>query len=157
MFDVPVDVWYLWVGAAAASLALLGTAVGLPTAPPPDAAAVADTVDSVAASPYSAVGEHPLTADSIRLGPRTVALGAGGAGGATARARFAYGPVVPVRDGPLRPVLTGTSPAREFETSAAFGRAVAAARDRDPAWRPAPDQLLVRHVTWGGIDVTLVG
>lgn len=154
MFDVPVDAWYLWLGAAMASLALLGSALGLPTTPAPDAAAVADTVDTVAASPYAAVSEHPLTADEIKLTVRTVALGADGA---TGRARFAYGPVVPVRNGPLRSVLVGTPPERTFESPTAFGRAVETARGRDPAWRPAPDRLLVRRVTWGGVDVTLVG
>lgn len=154
MFDVPVDAWYLWLGAATASLALLGSALALPTTPAPDAASVADTVDSVAASPYAAVGEHPLTADEIKLTGRTVALGTDGA---TGRARFAYGPVVPVRNGPLRTVLVGTPPQRAFESPETFGRAVESARDRDPAWRPAPDRLLVRRVTWGGVDVTLVG
>lgn len=154
MFDVPVDAWYLWLGVAAASLAVLGSALGLPTAPPPDAAAVADTVDSVAASPYAGVGEHPIDADEMRLDARTVALGTDGG---VARARFAYGPVVPVREGPLRAVLVGATPERAFASPAAFERAVVAARERDPAWRPAPDRLLVRRVSWGGVDVTLVG
>lgn len=154
MFDAPVDAWYLWLGVAAASLTALGAAVGLPSAPPPDAAAAAGTVDSVAASPYAAIAEHPLAADELRLGPRSIALrGDGG----VARARFAYGPVVPVRDGPLGVVLDGRPPREAFQSREAFERAVEGARDRDPVWRPAPDSLQVRRISWGEEGVTLVG
>lgn len=156
MFGVPVESWYLWVGLAAVGAALVGVAVELPRTAPPDATAVAATVDGVAASPYDAVGEHPLRADAVRLTARRVALRRDGT---TARAEFAFGPVVPVPpgDGPLRRVLRGGTPADRFESPAAFEAAAGRARERDPAWRPAPDRLTVRRVSWGGVDATLVG
>ena len=156
MFGLPIDSWYVWVGLAAVSAALVGVAVELPTARPPDAAAVAATVDGVAASPYDAVGEHPLRADDVRLSARRIALRRDGT---TARAEFAFGPVVPVPpgDGPLRGVLYGSSPAERFGSRAAFEVAVERARTRDPDWRPAPDRLTVRRVSWRGVDATLVG
>lgn len=154
MFDVPVDAWYLWIGVGTASLVVLGSALGLPARPPPDAAAAAATVDSVAASPYAAVAEHPLSAREIRLRPDGIGLRTDGG---AAHARFAYGPVVPVRAGPLRAVLVGTPPDRRFESPGEFERAIGTAREREPTWEPAPDRLLVRRVTWGGVDGTLVG
>ena len=156
MFGLPVESWYLWIGLAAASAALVGVAVELPTTAPPDASAVAATVDGVAASPYDAVGEHPLRADAVRLSARRVALERDGA---TARAAFSFGPVVPVPpgDGPLRRVLRGDPPSGRFDSPDAFRAAAEAARERDPSWRPAPDRLTVRRVSWRGVDATLVG
>ncbi|MEF8841626.1 MAG: hypothetical protein V5A62_08370 [Haloarculaceae archaeon] len=156
MFGLPVESWYLWVGLAAASAALIGIAVELPRTTPPDAAAVAATVDGVAASPYDAVGEHPIRADAVRLSARGAALRRDGA---TDRAEFSFGPVVPVPpgDGPLRRVLDGNSTAERFDSPAAFAAATERARERDPTWRPAPDRLTVRRVSWRGVDATLVG
>ena len=156
MFGPPIDSWYVWVGLAAVSAALVGVAAELPTTTPPDAAAAATTVDGVAASPYAAVGEHPLRADAVRLSARRIALRRDGT---TARAGFAFGPVVPVPpgDGPFRRVLDGGSPAEQFDSRAAFEAATERARGRDPDWRPAPDRLTVRRVSWGGVDATLVG
>ena len=119
MLGLPVESWYLWVGLATVSAALVGIAVELPTTTPPDAAAVAATVDGVAASPYAAVAEHPLRADAVRLSAARIALR---------------------RDSP-----------------AAFEDTTQQARERDPSWRPAPDPLTVRRVSWGGVDATLVG
>lgn len=156
MFGLPVESWYLWIGLAAVSAAMVGVAVELPRTTPPDATAVAATVDGVAASPYAAVGEHPLRVDVIRLSARRVALRRGGT---TARAEFAFGPVVPVRPGDeqLQRVLRGSPPAQRFDSRAAFEVAIERARERDPEWRPAPDRLTVRRVSWGGVDATLVG
>lgn len=156
MLGLPVESWYLWVGLAAVSAALVGVAVELPRTTPPDAAAVAATVDGVAASPYAAVGEHPIRADAIRLSARRVALRQRGT---TARAEFAFGPVVPVYPGDerLSRVLRGSPPAERFDSRAAFENVTARARERDPEWRPAPDRLTVRRVSWGSVDATLVG
>jgi len=156
MLGLPVESWYLWVGLAAVGAALVGIAVELPRTNPPDAAAVAATVDGVAASPYDAVGEHPLRADAVRLSARRVALRRDGT---TARAEFSFGPVVPVPpgDGPLRRVLDGGTPVGAFDSPAAFEAAVERTRERDPSWRPAPDRLTVRRVSWRGVDATLVG
>lgn len=154
MFDAPVDSWYLWVGLASASVLLFGVTTGLPTAPPLDAAAVADTVDTVAASQHTATATRSLTADEIRLGPNRVALrGEGG----TAHATFVYGPVVPVANGTLLwEVAQGASPAHVFECPEAFPRAVTEAQTRDVEWRPTDERLTVRTVTWEGTHATLV-
>jgi hypothetical protein len=95
--EAPLDTWHALVGVAVASVVVFATAASLPTRPPPDAAGVADTVDGVAVADAAASATHPVAADRIRLGPDRIAL-RNDAG--TARARFAYGPVVPVRAGP---------------------------------------------------------
>ena len=154
MFDAPVETWYLWVGLALASTAAVGVAATLPRTPPPDAASAAETVDAVAASAYESTGVHPVAADAVRVGPYRIWLRDDGA---TGHATFAYGPVTPVRRGTsLRDVLRGAPPDSAFGTPAAFRRAAADARERTPEWR-APDELTVRHVSWEGVDVTLVG
>lgn len=154
MLDAPVDVWYRWLGVAAASLAVLGVAVGLPTGAAPDATVAATTVEGVAASTHPALAECPLSADAVRLGRETVSLRTGHR---TATASLAYR-VTPVRsDTALAAVLAGTPPSRAFDSPAAFARALATARDRRPDWRPAGDRLLARHVSWEGVDATLVG
>jgi hypothetical protein len=156
VLGTPADTWYIWLGLATVSLALFGTATGLPTAAPPDPTPAVRTVDAAASSPYPSTAEHPLDAVAVRIDPAGIALRTDGG---TVREPLAYGPVTPVppdaRD--LRAVLTGARPARVFDTPAALTRHAAGARQRAPEWRPAPEQLLVRHVTWGGVDVTLVG
>ncbi|MFB6160814.1 MAG: hypothetical protein ABEJ61_06515 [Haloferacaceae archaeon] len=155
MFDAPVDGWYAWLGVAAASAALFGVAAGLPTAPPPDAAGVADTVDRTATAEFDATAEHPLDAAAVELTPRSVGL-RNDAG--TTHARFVYGPVTPVVEGtPLWRVLAGVPPDRAFESDRAFRRAVERARRRAARWRPVDGPLLVRHLALEGQDVTLVG
>jgi len=153
--EAPVDTWHAWLGVALASLAIAGTAASLPTRPPPDAAEVADTVDRTAVAEGSATARHPLASESIRLGPDAIAL-RNAAG--TTRARFAFGPVTPTRsDGRLRAVLRGTPPSRAFDDPETFAAAAETARAGSPSWRPAPETLVVRHVTWGEVGVTLVG
>lgn len=154
MFDVPVDAWYVWFGLAVASVAVFGVAAQLPTEPPPDAAATANAVDVIAASPHPASLTYPLAADEVRIGPERLALRAGGT---TARASFAYGPVTPVQKGTmLWEVLQGARPAHVFNSPEAFERAAAAARERPAEWQPADDQLRARRISWEGVDVTLV-
>lgn len=155
MFDAPIDTWYRWVGVAGASLAVLGAALGLPTGTPPDASAAATTVDSVAASTHPTVAEQPLAATDVRLGPGAIGLRDPGG---TATAPLSYGPVTPVREGTrLDAVLSGIPPDCVFDSPAAFARTAATARDREPTWRRPGDRLLVRRVSWEGVDVTLVG
>lgn len=156
MFDAPLDAWYTWLGVSLVSLALLGTVTSLPTQPPPDAASVADTVDGVAAADHPTTGEHPLAADAIRLGPHRVALRSDGG---TAHASFAFGPVTPVRDGSaLQRVLYGTPPERAFESRRAFQQALVDARTEsaNSTWRPVERTLVVRRVSWEGVDAVLV-
>lgn len=155
MFDVPVDAAYVWFGVGVVSLATFGVALGLPSAAPPDAAAAARAVDAVAVGPSGATGTYALkTAERIRLGATRISLD--GPGGRT-HATFAY-PVTPaVGDERLERVLAGDRPATTFDSSSTFAAAVDAANARDPDWRPAPDRLTVRRVTWGDVNVTLVG
>jgi hypothetical protein len=155
MFDTPIDAWYAWLGLSVASLAVFGVVTAFPTAPAPDAAAVAGTIDRIATADYDATASRDLDATAIRLGPRRIGL-RNDAG--AAHATLAY-PVVPVRDDArLARVLRGTPPGTAFPSTAAFERAVTTARERgrEPRWRPAGGRLTVRRLG-GGVDVTLVG
>jgi hypothetical protein len=156
MLGTPADSWYVWLGLATVSVAVLGTATGLPTAAPPDPTPVARTVDAVASSPRPATAEHPLEATAVRVDPDGISLRTDGG---SARESLAYGPVTPVPPdaSPLRAILTGDRPGRVLGSPTALAGRAAAARHTDPDWRPAPDKLLVRRVIWRGVDVTLVG
>ncbi|WP_336022037.1 DUF7283 family protein [Halobellus salinisoli] len=157
MFDLTLDAWYGWIGLSLAGVALVGAATGLPTAPPPDAGAVGATVDRVAAAEYAATGEHPLDADEIRLRTRRIGLRSDGG---TAHATLSFGPVTPVPadESPLRDVLYGTPPERAFDSPEAFRQAVVEARADagDAPWRPVDRTLIVRRLSWEGVDVVLV-
>jgi hypothetical protein len=74
-----------------------------------------------------------------------------------AHASFAYGPVTPVRNGDLRPVLSGTPPSAVFPDADAFHAAIERAQHREPGWRERRARLTVRRVSWGEVDATLVG
>jgi hypothetical protein len=154
MFDAPVETWYVWAGLAVVSIVTLGLAVSLPRTTPPDAGSVAETVDTVAASDRPAAATHPVLADDVRISPYRIWLRKDGA---TSYATVAYGPVTPVRRGSaLWDVLHGASPEERFDSPAAFRRAAAEARDRDPEWRSRAD-VIARRLSWEGVDVTLVG
>lgn len=152
MFDA-ADSLLTWTGLTLAAAAFLGAALAVPHAPPPDATAVADAVDRVAASDYDAAATVDIAADEVRVGPRRLSLrGDGG----TTHAVFAER-VVPARpDSPLDRVLRGGDPDPLFETPGAFARAAALAWNRPAEWR-STETLRVRHVVWGGVDVVLVG
>jgi len=157
MFDTPVDAWYLWVGLAVASLAVLGTALLVAAGTPTGAARVADAIDEVAASPYLATETVALDGEALRLGPSRLALRTRAG---IAHATLAYAPVTPVIGGRLGTVLRGRAVAAVFDSSAAFRRALVRARDRARdrgGFRPAPTRLTVRRVSWGEVDATLVG
>ena len=154
MFDAPLDAVYVWVGLGAVSLAVAGTVVGFPTASPAGAAAVADSIDRVAASEYEAREAVTVPAEEIRVGPHTVGLRVDGR---TTHAHVEYGPVTPVRGESLQRVLAGTHPGEVFADPEAFGATVDRAQRREPSWREAPETLRVRRVSWGEVDATLVG
>ncbi|MFC3478373.1 DUF7283 family protein [Halobacterium litoreum] len=155
MFDAPADVPPLLVALSLASAALLGVSVAASPTPAPSAGALADTVDAVAAADEPATETHEIRADAVRISRNRIAVrGDGG----TAHATLAYGPVVPVReDTALARVLRGEPPSAVFGNRLAFANAAVAASARDPVWRTGADRLTVRRVTWGGVDVTLVG
>lgn len=154
VFDAPLDTWYLWLGLCAVSVAIAGVALALPTTAPPDAAGVADTIDGVASGRSETRTTVSLAAETIRLGPRRIALRTGDA---TAHAQFAFGPVTPARTACLTTVLEGTPPGAVFRTATAFQSALDRDRSRRPTWRPAPETLVARHVSWRGVNATLVG
>jgi hypothetical protein len=154
MFDAPVDALPVWLGLTAASVATLGVVTALPVAPPPDAGAAAATVDAVAASEGAATAEHGVRARLVDL--RRDGLSLRGRHGAS-QAGIAYGPITPVRPGTdLHRVLTGVPPGDAFDSPRALERASRRARERAPV-ELRTDRLLVRHVVWEGVDVTLVG
>ena len=156
MLEAPLDAWYVWIGLAIVSSATFGVVSTLPSAPPPDASGAAETVDSVAASEYAAVGKHPLSnADAIRVGANSISVR--GSGGATEHEPFGYAPVTPVVNASdLRPVLLGEPPQRVFDAPSEFEGAATRARAEEPEWQRT-DGLIVRRVQWGEIDVVLVG
>jgi hypothetical protein len=169
MFDVTLDATYYWLGLAVVSLAMLGLATDLPTRPPPDAPAAANTVDALAASEYDGTARHPLDADSIRLTPWSLGLRSPGG---TSHATFAFGPITPAPpESALAAIARGVPPRERFANASTFATAVERARERasdrardrgetsdehSSAWRPAPDALVVRTVNWGDVRVTLV-
>ncbi|KAB1197027.1 MULTISPECIES: hypothetical protein [Haloferax] len=154
MFDAPLESLYTWAALSVAATVLLGIVAGLPTTPAPDASGVADTVDGVAVAEYDTVAEHSLGAESVRLGAHRIGLrNAGG----TAHATFAFGPVTPAAPGTkLESVAFGARPSAVFESPAELRTAVADAQQTNSSWRPAAEELVVRHVSWEGMDVTVV-
>jgi hypothetical protein len=155
VLDVPIDSWYTWLGVATVSVVAFATVASLPTAPPPDAASVADAVDRTAASQHDATAEIPIDAEQLRIGANRIGLRSDGG---TAHASLAYGPIVPVGETPrLQAVLRGSAPSAEFDSPSGLRAASESARTDRLAWRPVEGHLLVRHLTWNGVDVTLVG
>lgn len=154
VFDAPLDTLYVWLGLGAVSLVVAGTALSFPTASPAAAGPIADAVDTVAASEYSAREQIEVPAGDVRLGPHSLALRTEGG---TAHARFEYGPVTPVRDGGLRAVLGGTPPGDVFADTDAFREAVERAQRRDRGFRTGTDRLTVQRITWGEVRAILVG
>ncbi|GCF15009.1 hypothetical protein Harman_29440 [Haloarcula mannanilytica] len=153
MFETHVDTLYLWVGLGTVSIAVLGVVVGLPTTAPPDATGAAATIDEVTTSPAGSVTHRGLIAEEWILTNREIRLRNDGG---TAIARLIRA-VVPARTDQLRAVLDGKRPAGAYDTPDTFRRDIREVRNADTDWRPAPDQLTVRHVAWGGTDVTIVG
>jgi len=153
MFETPADALYVWVGLSLVSLAAVGVAVQLPTAAPPDAVGLAETVDAVAESDYPATAEYPSRADRVRIGTDRVWLR--NDGGRTAATLVAD--AVPARTDRLRRVLHGADPEQEYESRAAFETALREAREADAEWRRTDGTVVVRRLYWGDRGVILVG
>lgn len=162
MFETHLDATYAWLGLAVVSVATAGVAATFPASPPPDAAGVAHTIETVAGGEYPATAEHGLAADRIRLAPRSLSLGGEDR---SARAPLHAPRITPVsadergetNDERLRRVLDGVPPDAAFDDPEAFAAAAKRARTADHGWRPAPERLTVRRVHYGGVHVTLVG
>ncbi|MCG1002194.1 MULTISPECIES: hypothetical protein [Halobacterium] len=155
MFDTLADVPPLLVALSLVSTTLLGVALAAKPTTQVRATPLANTVDAVASADHASTETRAVDADAIRLTEHAVEVRDDTG---ESRASYAYGPVVPVRrDTALWRVLRGAPPGDAFADERAFERATADARDRDAAWRRDRQQLLVRRVTWRGVDVTLVG
>lgn len=155
VFDLPADVPHVWVATAIVATGLLGLAASLPTTTPARAGAVAETVDAVAAAPHPTTARHPIDAGAIHLTPRTVAVRTAAG---VSHARLGHGPVTPVPPGGrLARVLHGVPPRALFETPEVFRAALERARQRTHDWRAVAGPVVVRRLSWEGVDVTLVG
>jgi hypothetical protein len=154
MFDPSIDAVAVWLGLALAGLVVAGVVVELPTPRPPDATAAVTTVDAVDAADYPSTARHPVAADAVRLGPDRLSLrGPGG----TSHATYGYGPVTPAPpDSPLCAVARGAPPESAFTSPVRMAGAASARRDATPTWRPVDRPLVVRKVSWEGVEVTLV-
>lgn len=172
-FEAPVDAWYVWLGVALVSLALVGIALSLPTQPPPDADRAANAIDRVSASPYQAEASYEHDAEEVRITTAQVSLR--NDGGAD-HASVAFEQVTPIyvvsqaveNGGEIQDVLTailhGGNPtdvleAHDVETEAVV-EAVAETNEYvaadDDEWQPATGVLTVRQVTLDGEPVVLV-
>ncbi|EMA06822.1 hypothetical protein SAMN05443574_105252 [Haloarcula vallismortis] len=153
MFETHVDTLYLWIGLGTVSVAVLGVAIGLPTTAPPDATAAAATIDEVTTSPPGSVAHRRLVAEEWAFDGREIRLRNGGGTAAARLIRTA----VPARTDRLQTVVDGERPKAVYESPGAFRLDTRQARTANDRWRPAPDRMTVRHVAWGGTDVTIVG
>lgn len=155
MFDAPADVPPLLVALSLVSATVAGVAVAAAPDPGPRADPLAAAVDTVAAADAASAETVPVDADAVRITEHALHVRRGAE---TATARFAYGPVVPVReDTRLWRVLHGTPPDDVFDRPLGLRNAATAASVLPANWRTDPPELAVRRVTWRDVDVTLVG
>lgn len=155
MPGLPIDVPVLWLGTAIVTASLIGISLQLPTVTPARAGSVAETIDGIAAAPYPSSATHPLTVDAIRLRPHRIALRTPNG---VSHATLGFGPVTPVTAGSkLDQVLRGTRASAIFESPRKLQEYAESARNRTAHWLEPTDSLIVRRVSWGGVDVVLVG
>lgn len=154
MIGPPVDSPALHAGLVITAAVFVAVAGSVPAHPVPDAAGIAETVDRIAVDDGSATARHDHSADSVRLRPHGLAMRNDGG---TARATFAFGPVVPVRNSDrLQTVLGGAPPQTVFGDRSAFRRATEAAQERSSRWEPSAT-ITVTGVSWDGDYVVLIG
>ncbi|WP_415378740.1 hypothetical protein [Halosimplex sp. TS25] len=162
-FEAPADAWYVFLGVSIVSVAMFGVVQALPSEPPPDGNAVANTVDDVAGSGYNATGTYEHDADEYFVHSEGIRLRNDGG---RSYASISFGELAPVwPDDDLKDVLDGVqvsdvygSPS-DFET--AYKDSQEAAEDRlddgdEADWLPADGRLRIRHVVWKDTHVTLV-
>lgn len=154
MFDAPIDGVYAWLGVAVVSIAVAAVAVSLPSTVPPDASAVAAQIDRVATSEHRVATSIQPDADAMRVRASQVSLRRDGT---TAHAPLVGERVVTADTDALAALLAGQPAESVYTDRAAFARAVDEVTAGQGTWRPAPEHLQIRRVTWGEIDVTVVG
>lgn len=155
MIGPPVDSPILHAGLVIAAAVFIGVIGSLPARPAPDAAGVAETVDRITVDDGAPTARHDHSGETVRIRPHGLALRNDGG---TARATFAFGPVIPVThsDRRLQAVLSGESVRNVFADRNAFHRATTAARERKPRWESS-STITIRGVSWDGDYVVLVG
>lgn len=155
MVGLPADVPALWLGSVIVATMLVGLALHVPSSPPARAATLAEAIDTVSAAPHPTSSRHPVDAGAVRIRPHRIALRTPDG---VSHATLGFGPVTPVMSGSaLDEVLRGTPAHTVFDTPRAFRRAAHRARRTDSRWRDPGRSLIVRRVSWGGVNVTLVG
>lgn len=155
MFNPPLDAPPVLVALTFVAAGTLGIATALAPTPPSDATTLAAAVDRVAASHSPIADSHSTGADAVKI--ESARISTRDDTGEHA-AVFATGRVTPVPpDSRLARVLDGTPPAEVFHTPVDLETAARYARKNPPGWQHNPARIRVRHVTWGEIDVTLVG
>lgn len=155
MFGPPLDAPPVLVALALVAASTLGIATALAPTPPSDATTLAAAVDRVAASQTPTADSHPTAATAVKIEPARISVRDDSGERATV---FATGRVTPVPpDSRLARVLDGTPPGGVFQTPVDLEIAAQYARKNPPGWRHDPGRIRVRHVTWGEVDVTLVG
>ena len=172
-FEAPVDAWYVWVGVAVVSVALVGVVLSLPTQAPPDADRAANTIDRVGGSTYQAEANYEHDADEVRVTTGQISMRNDGG---TDHASTRFESVTPihtvtdavedadeVRDA-LEQVLHGTNPdevvnATDVETHElveAVSKTSEYVASDSADWQPATGALVVRQVRVGNETVVLV-
>ena len=155
MFDPPLDAPPVLVALTIVAASTLGIATALAPTPPSDASTLAAAVDRVAASQTPTTAHHPTRADAVKVEPARIRTRDDAGEHA---AVFATGRVTPVRpDSRLASVLAGDPPGAVFRTPVDLEIAARYAQASPPGWQDDPARIRVRHVTWGEVDVTLVG
>lgn len=150
-WEAPADAWYVWVGAAAVTVALGGVVLSLPQQPPPDATAAANTIDRVAGSSMGAEGTYDHDADEVRIGVEQLSMRNDGG---TAHASLTYGTIAPAGGSDdLEAVLYGGHPSDEYAGTSwrpAFHADVQRAERAAirPEWRPAGEELRVEAIEY---------
>lgn len=150
MLGPPVDAWYVWLGVALVSIAVLGVVAVATPEPPSTAEAAADTIEEVAASRAPATAARPIDAERVRFDAYNLTID-----GDTAT--LDHGRMTPAPRGTdLRRVALGAHPLDVFDSPEAFLTAARDARSTERIVEPTGDELIVRKLTYGGNDVVLV-
>lgn len=147
-WEAPVDAWYVWFGAAAITAILAGSALALPSTPPPDANQAANAIDRVAGNELGGTASYEHDARMVRLGTEQISMRSDGG---TSHATVSFGRLAPVNGSDrLKNVLSGAHPTDEYATWSEFYDDVQAAEDRalDPTWRIADGTLRVRVIAF---------
>lgn len=154
-WEAPADAWYVWLGVALASGTIATVVLGLPMGPPPDANAVANSIDRAAGSSFDAQTVQGHDAGEIKTDGKTISL-RNDLG--TTHSSVSYGTIVFVNgDERLENIARGTSFEDEFAFELDEGQNVAIEsfldrventheRNHDQ-WRETGDEIVVKTLS----------